>query len=190
MRKIFILFSMCLLLTSSVVFAKDFSNDERWYWAYSSSDYTGYVDTKTLKYDPETDTAEIWVRWEFPNKNCTMIYQSKIFYYNGKMSTSNITVYPYGSDIGKTYENPNSSPYTPTPASGDEKVMEVVAGLVDRDNKLKKLEENKKEAEEQKQKEIEEKAKAEKETNEQAKQEQKEKNIINTGISILGSIWR
>ena len=42
----------------------------------------------------------------------------------------------------------------------------------------------------QKQKEIEEKAKAEKEANEQAKQEQKEKNIINTGISILGSIWR
>ncbi|WP_196601685.1 hypothetical protein [Pectinatus frisingensis] len=196
MKKICFLLPLLLFLMASLASAKDFSNDDRWYWTYSNNDYSGYIDKQTLKYDPETDTADVFVRWERPDKQITEIYHDKLFYKTGTMITYSFTQYPYDSDSGTTFTNNNATEYTPTPGSGDEKVMATVAQLVDRTGQLQKLSDDKKAQElknnqttaqeKSKQEQIEQQQKQDEQKHEAA---QKQKENINKGINILGSIF-
>lgn len=174
-------FMVLLLLTFmvSIASAKDFSNDDRWYWAYSNNDYSGYIDKQTLKYDPQTDTAEVFVRWERPAEQITQIYHNKFFYKDNTMISYEFTQYAYGSDSGTVYINNNPISYTPIPGSGDEKVMTTVAELVGRTAQLQKIADDKKNQELEKSKE-------------QAKDRaaKKQKESVDQGISILESIFR
>lgn len=189
MKKICFLLPLLLFLMASLASAKDFSNDDRWYWAYSNNDYSGYIDKQTLKYDSVTDTADVFVRWESPDKQITQIYHDKLFYKTGTMVTYDFTQYSYDSDSGTTFTNNNATQYTPVPGSGDEKVMATVAELVDRTGQLKKLTDDKK-TQELKDNQVAAQEKSKQEQVEQKREAtQKQKENIDKGINILGNIF-
>ena len=66
MKKMLLLV-MVLVGLLSTVSAKEF-NESRWQWFYSNANYTGKIDLNTMTYDPETDIAEAWVVWIYPEE--------------------------------------------------------------------------------------------------------------------------
>ena len=193
MKKI-VLLVMVLVGLLSTVSAKEF-NDARWQWFYSNANYTGKVDLNTMSYDPESDTAEVWAVWIYPEEGRQGLRAYTISFKHNMLTGKQGYLYKKGSDRLIDEWTTNSS-WTPAPSSGDEALVAAVKGLVGRDAKLATLKKEKEEAaqrrleaqraEEQKrleaQKALEEKRKAEQ------KEAEKRERVATIG-GILGSLF-
>lgn len=134
MRKICLICTIFFITALlNICSARDFSNDDRWYWVHSDSRHTTYVDTKTLHYNASADTAEAWLRWEFPNERYTELCRVIIDYKNRRMTAVSSMIYQFGSDYGR--EKIYNDTFSIIPGTGNEAAYHVIAKLVQRDEK-------------------------------------------------------
>lgn len=140
MKKILPLILLIFLLITSLCSAKEL--DKRWYWFFSNSEVTEYVDTETLTYDASDDIADCWILQNIPNEQKKRLMHMKIHFKTNKIQIFEIALYPIrgGSEI--SHNNAMGEFITIIPSTDYETLKKVVAGLVDRDNKLNNKENN------------------------------------------------
>lgn len=77
MKKIIILFTLTMVLFTSIAFAND---NDRWFWLTSNSKQTVYVDKETIEYNPATDIVTVWSMINVPSENWRFISKNEINY--------------------------------------------------------------------------------------------------------------
>lgn len=130
MKKIFLV--LCLLISMAYYSSYAFQPDtNRWYWIYSNTENTIYVDLKTLKYDKSTDSANFYLLSTSPADNtfditsCEIDFRSNTFYLHELYRYSAITHHLILKDAGNVIQHI-------IPSSGGETIRNVIAGLTGR----------------------------------------------------------
>lgn len=72
MKKICIICILNLMIFISTAFAQNI-NENRWFWISSDNEYTTYIDKETIKYNPVTDSTDLWICLIRPAKNIFML---------------------------------------------------------------------------------------------------------------------
>lgn len=163
-----------MLLSMSVsVFAYDFSKNPGLYWLASNSKYTLYLNIKTLKYDPATDSIEFYRTEDCPSEGFFLVTKTRIDYSKNLITGISQTQYFHNNDT--KFINRGPSPTEDIiPDTWGETMKNVSAKLVNRDEKLAAY----KKEQEQKKAEAEEKAKS----------ERKKEQIKQVAGSVLGGL--
>lgn len=186
MRKIFILFSLTMVLLSSIAFAENKLAD-RWFWVFSNSSMTQYVDKETISYDPAMDTVTVWVYTNQPNKGTYTMSKAYVYYKNNTLLFKDNTVYKNDNPIDTFQSN---EPIEIPPNTSGEAIKKACASLVDRNTKLKEYQDEQAKAQAQKEQEEQDKINQQKEAQEKAKQKIKHQQTVNTAIGIIGGLIR
>lgn len=59
--------------------------DNQWYWFYSDADQTGRVNLESVKYDVNTDTADLQSAYVNPNTGLTDVVNYKLDFANNTL---------------------------------------------------------------------------------------------------------
>ena len=181
-RILFILCAVFMFLNISV--AQDFSKNPNLYWVTSNSTVTMYINTKSLEYNPSTDTAMFYITSAYPADRCYYVSKVSINYTRNTLCHSNTIKYFYDND--STYiEIPETKTIEIRPDTLGEAVKNTSASLAGRDAKLaeyKAQQEEQLKEQEKKKKEAEEKAESE-------KRRERNNRIAGAVLSGLGSLF-
>ena len=163
-----------MILSMSIsALAYDFSKNPNLYWLASNSKYTLYLNIKTLKYDPATDTVEFYRTEDCPSEGFFLVTKTKINYSSNLISMPKQIQYFHNDDT-KSIDRGAAPTEEIIPDTWGETMKNVSAKLVNRDEKLAEY----KKEQEQKKAEAEEKAKS----------ERKKEQIKQVAGSVLGGL--
>lgn len=177
-KRVCLLSLLLLSLLVSVVSAETNPIDEnRWYWVKSNSESAVYIDKKSIEYNASTDSAKFWILYYIPSDNTKFLYKTEMFYAKNIMSTYQGYAYKIGQQDPIAIENKNID-YEIIPGTFGEAIRDVSLTLINRDEQL--AEYKKQQEEEAKQQEQEQK---------EQEKEQRNKEITNTAIGIIGSLF-
>ena len=112
MKKICIICILNLMIFISTAFAQNI-NENRWFWISSDNEYTTYIDKETIKYNPVTDSTDLWICLIRPAKNIFMLEHIEIFYKDNQYSAHEYAI----------YENNHS---IPTASGNEHKIKEII----------------------------------------------------------------
>lgn len=129
MKKIIAILLMIISL-SSTVFA---TNTNRWYWISSNRDFSTYVDIRTLSYNADTDTADLYIKRVYPEDNKTVTQHVLINFTTNKIIST--AYYVFHGDSTNVYENTTSHTENIVPDTLGEVMRDKVNALVGRDAK-------------------------------------------------------
>lgn len=169
---------LSLLLLSLLVSVVSANPDEnRWHWVMSTDRIGIYIDKQSIKYDPATDSVNLWAMFYIPSEEKMVIEKKEINYERNVISTHQTHEYKTNK------EEPIRSEYVTTsneiiPGTFGEAIRDVSLTLINRDEQL--AEYKKQQEEEAKQQEQEQK---------EQEKEQRNKEITNTAIGIIGSLF-
>lgn len=169
---------LCLLLLSLLVSIVSANPDEnRWHWVMSTDRMGVYIDKQSLKYDAATDSVNLWVMYYTPTEEKIELEKTEINYERNVISTYQKYEYKDGK------EEPAENNYVTTsneivPNTFGEAIRDASLTLINRDEQL--AEYKKQQEEEAKQQEQEQK---------EQEKEQRNKEITNTAIGIIGSLF-
>ncbi|MBS4913115.1 MAG: hypothetical protein KHZ77_02990 [Veillonella sp.] len=122
---------------TAVASAKDLPTDQ-WYWYYSDADQTGRVLLDSVKYDVNTDVADVETSAVNPNTGLTEINYYKLNFTNNTLYLYQHDVYPNNSNDPVSVQNlEGRTSRVIQPNSMDAALKNVVANLVDRNQRLK-----------------------------------------------------
>ena len=135
-RIFFILCAVFMFFNISV--AQDFSKNPNLYWVTSNSTVTMYINTKSLEYNPSTDTAMFYVTSAYPADRCYYVSKVSINYARNTLCHSNTIKYFYDND----------STYIEIPETKTIEIRPDTLGEAVKNTSAKEQEKKKKEAEE------------------------------------------
>ncbi|WP_298703374.1 hypothetical protein [uncultured Veillonella sp.] len=111
---------------------------DQWYWYYSDADQTGRVLLDSLNYDVNTDVADVKTSSVNPNTGLTEINFYKLDFANNTLYTYDHDVYRNNSEEPMSVQNLEGKVSRTIQANGmDAALKNVVANLVDRNQRLK-----------------------------------------------------
>lgn len=178
MKKICVLCMLMLVMLTTSVFAASNIDTDRWFWVHSNEKETWYIDKQTIEYEPETDSCLLWVLRDIPDMKVTAKVKARIFYTQNKIDQKEYIIYEYGSSVPVESGVSNNNSSNIAPDTMGEILKNKSLTLINRDEEL---------AEYKKQQEDEAKQ-AEQERKDEEK-EQRNKEIANTAIGIIGSLF-
>lgn len=111
--------------------------DNQWYWFYSDADQTGRVNLESVKYDVNTDTADLQSAYVNPNTGLTDVVNYKLDFANNTLYTYDKAVYPNNGEQATSVSNANGASHAIQANTADAALRNVVANLVDRNQRLK-----------------------------------------------------
>lgn len=170
---------LCLLLLSllvSIVSAKPI-DENRWYWVTSNSKTGVYIDKQNIEYDPATDSVNLWVMYYTPTEELTWLEKTQISYTENTMTMFKHYTYTKDSQFPTEVIDRTVTDEI-VPGTFGESIRDVSLTLINRDEQL--AEYKKQQEEEAKQQEQEQK---------EQEKEQRNKEITNTAIGIIGSLF-
>lgn len=126
--KKYILLLLILILIPSVTYAE---NSSRWHWVTSTDEYSSYIDTETLTYSLENDTAKFFVKMVFPSENIFVVIKSSIDYKNNTYTSYDNYFYQLDTNkfINKKTEIASSNIF---PDTYGEKISIAVSNLINK----------------------------------------------------------
>ena len=126
--KKYILLLLILILIPSVTYAE---NNSRWYWVTSTDEYSSYINTKTLTYSPENNTAKFFVKMIFPSENIFVVIKSSIDYKSNTYTSYDNYFYQLDTNkfIDKKTETASSNIF---PDTYGEKISIAVSDLINK----------------------------------------------------------
>lgn len=175
-KRVCLLSLLLLSLLVSIVSANQV-DENRWHWVMSTDRMGVYIDKQSIKYDPATDSVNLWVMYYTPTEEKIELEKTEINYERNVISTYQKYEYKNGK------EEPAKNNYVTTsneivPNTFGEAIRDVSLTLINRDEQL--AEYKKQQEEETKQQEQEQK---------EQEKEQRNKEITNTAIGIIGSLF-
>ena len=160
-----IFFILCaVFMLSNVSLAYNLTNNPNLYWIDSNSKFTLYINVKTLKYHPETDSVEFYRTEDCPSEGYFLVTKTIINYPKNTIATLTQIKYFHAND-SEYIELPGSDIQEIVPGTWGESMRDISAVLAGRKEKLaeyKAQQEEQLKEQEKKKKEAEEKAESEK----------------------------
>lgn len=177
-KRVCLLSLLLLSLLVSVVSAETNPTDEnRWYWVRSTDNTGVYIDKQNIEYDPATDSVNLWVMYYTPTEEKSALEKIQIFYTENLIKTYKQYTYKRGNDFPVNVIDRIVTDEI-IPGTFGESIKNVSLTLINRDEQL--AEYKKQQEEEAKQQEQEQK---------EQEKEQRNKEITNTAIGIIGSLF-
>lgn len=177
MKKISILCILVLVMLTSAAFAASNIDTERWFWTVSNDKETWYIDKTDITYNPETDTCKTWLLRDIPSREIVAICSIEISYTKNEVNIYDYVIFEYNNT--NSIENGVSDTKVKIfPDSMMEVLKNKSLTLINRDEEL---------AEYKKQQEAE--AKQVEQEQKDKEKEQRNKEIANTAIGIIGSLF-
>ena len=152
MQKICILCVLILTMLVSTVFAQNI-DENRWFWISSDNEYTTYIDKETIKYNPITDSTDLWICLVKPVKNKLRLEHLEIFYKNNQYSAYEYAIYENNHSIPIDSGNFYEIKRLIMPSTLGETIRDRSSELVGRDKKLAEYKEQQQAIKEQKENE-------------------------------------
>lgn len=177
MKKIYILCVLILTMLVSTAFAQNI-NEDKWFWTYSTDTISIYIDKQNIKYNPENDSVTLWIRGDEPAKNLVTMKLMQIYYTDNTISEYDFAVYQKGNQNPLQTGDTGIRKKKIIPNTLGEALKEKSLTLIDRDKEL---------AEYKEQQEAE--AKQQEQEQKDKEKEQRNKEITNTAIGIIGSLF-
>lgn len=140
MKKVTILCMFILVMLTSVAFAENKIDTERWFWIVSNEEETIYIDKQTIEYDPATDSSLLWILRDIPNKTATVRCKIQVFYTQNKIKTMDYYIYEYGNSNPVETGVSNTIDTIPPDTMG-EVLKNKSLTLINRDEELAKYKE-------------------------------------------------
>lgn len=195
-KKSILLFIMIFSLWSSVAFAEEI-DDNRWFWISSNEKFSTYVDTQTIKYHPEIDMCDMWIKFDSQPEGKYIVEHINLSFKNNIINVYDYIEYSYdkANPVTNTL-NLNGRSFTIAPDTVSEDLKQKAAELVGRDEKLAEYNKQQQDIKEQKKKEEQEQAEQkekaieeQKKAHEEAVKKAERKANVNAAIGILGSLF-
>ena len=134
MKKI-LLVVLSLFMMSTVSFSKNVSEIPSLYWVTSNNTLSIYVDKNGMEYNPANDTAKCYVTVNFLNEDRYCVGEYIINFKNNTLTTRDWIEYKISSDVHYNMNEPERTEKV-RPSTNGEKIKNVVASLINRDEKL------------------------------------------------------
>ena len=177
MKKVTILCMIVLAMLTSAAFAASNIDTERWFWTASNDKETWYIDKTDITYNPETDTCKTWLLRDVPAMKVVAICNIEISYSENKIATYDYLIFEYG----------NTTPLESGISNKREKIFPNTLGEELKNKSLTLINRDEELAEYKKQQEAE--AKQVEQEQKDKEKEQRNKEIANTAIGIIGSLF-
>lgn len=110
------------------------AGDSPWVKYFYNEEWVWFYNAEMLEYSPETDTADVWSRAIKPSEKRATLSEAKINFTNKTLTIVN-PVYVYTGNYAPTTENWTPATQKIIPGTSGEKLAEVVAKAVNRDEK-------------------------------------------------------
>lgn len=178
MKKVCIICMLIFGLMTSIVFAENKIDENKWFWVFSDDKTSLYIDKQSIEYDPATDSVKLWVRANDVTKKLTTMELMQIYYADNTISSYDFAVYKEGNNMPIEHGDMNIRKEKIIPNTLGEMVKNKSLTLINRDEELAKY----KEQQEAEAKEAEQEQK-------DKEKEQRNKEIANTAIGIIGGLF-
>ena len=128
-KKSILLFIMIFSLWSSVAFAEE-NDDNRWFWISSNEKFSTYVDTQTIKYHPEIDMCDMWIKFDSQPEGKYIVEHINLSFKNNIINVYDYIEYSYdkANPVTNTLNlNGRSFTIAPDTVSEDLKQIKVIS---------------------------------------------------------------
>ena len=194
-KKSILLFIMIFSLWSSIAFAEE--DNSRWFWISSNEKFSTYVDKQTIKYHPEDDMCDMWIKFDSQPESKYVVEHINLSFKNNIIKVYDYIEYSYDKTNPVTNTlNLNGHAYPIAPDTVSEDLKQKAAELIGRDEKLAEYKKQQQDIKEQKEKEEQEQAQQrekaieeQKKAHEEAVKKAERKANVNAAIGILGSLF-